>query len=124
MEDSENKYKNLEDRTFEFAKEIRTFVKTLEKTIANIEDSRQVVRSSGSIGAEYIEANDSLSEKDFIYRIRISRKEAKESTFWLKLINETNELIDNLKIESLINESYELRYIFSSILKKVTGSTK
>jgi four helix bundle protein len=83
---------DLEKRTFQFAKEIRVFVKTIEKTIANIEDSKQVVRSSGSVGANYIEANESLSKKDFIYRIKISRKEAKESIYWLRLINETNNL--------------------------------
>lgn len=124
IEDSANKYTSLEDRTFEFAKEIRLFIKTIEKNIANFEDSKQVVRSSGSIGANYIEANESLSEKDFVYRIRISRKEAKETIFWLRLIKETNYLIDNAKIDFLIKECNELRSILSSILKKVTGSTK
>ena len=90
-QNSINKPYDLEERTFQFAKEVRLFIKTLEKTIANIEDSKQVVRSSGSIGSNYIEANEAFSKKDFVFRIKISRKEAKESTFWLRLINETNQ---------------------------------
>jgi len=85
-QNSKNKVYDLEERTFQFAKEVRIFIKTLVKTIANIEDAKQVVRSSGSIGSNYIEANESLSKKDFVFRIKISRKEAKESIYWLRLI--------------------------------------
>lgn len=77
---------DLEERTFAFAKRNRAFVKGLTETIANIEDARQLVRSSGSVGANYIEANESLSKKDFILRIKICRKEAKESRYWLRLV--------------------------------------
>jgi len=107
---------NLEDRTFEFAKSVRLFVKTLNRSIANLEDSKQVIRSSGSIAANYIEANESLSQKDFEYRIKICRKEAKETTLWLKLIHETNIISNEEEIHSLIKESIELRKILSSIL--------
>jgi len=116
--DSINKTYDLEERTFQFAKEIRLFIKNLDKTIANFEDAKQVVRSSGSIGANYIEANESLSKKDFIYRIKISRKEAKESIYWLRLINETNKIPSNNKPEELIQESTELKKIFSAIIEK------
>ena len=67
---------DLEDRTLAFASHVRAFVKGIKKTTANIEDSKQLVRSSGSVGANYIEANESLSKKDFIMRIKICRKEA------------------------------------------------
>ena len=70
---------DLEDRTLEFAKRVRALVKKLPRTIGNIEDGKQVVRASGSVGANYIEANESLSKKDFVMRIKICRKEAKES---------------------------------------------
>ena len=83
---------DLEERTFQFAKKVRLFVKTLPKTIANIEDGRQLVRASGSVGANYREANESISKKDFLMRMKISRKEAKESAYWLRLIHETNKL--------------------------------
>lgn len=78
---------DLEDRTFDFAKLVREFVKLLPKTLANLEDIQQVVRSSGSVGANYIEANESLSKKDFLMRIEICRKEAKESRYWLRLMD-------------------------------------
>ncbi len=109
---------DLEERTFQFSKEVRLFLKSLDKTIANLEDAKQVVRSSGSIGANYIEANESLSKKDFIYRLKISRKEAKESVYWLRLINETNNNSNNQKIEYLIQEATELKKIFSAIIEK------
>lgn len=107
-----------EERTFQFAKEVRFFIKTLEKTIANIEDSKQVVRSSGSVGSNYIEANESISKKDFVFRIKICIKEAKESVFWLRLINDTNHLLNKELVENSIQESTELKKIFSAIIEK------
>ncbi|RZJ56361.1 MAG: four helix bundle protein [Flavobacterium sp.] len=61
-------------------------MKKLPRTIQTIEDGKQLVRSSGSVGANYIEANESLSKKDFCYRVKICRKEAKESIYWLTLL--------------------------------------
>ena len=55
-------------------------------TLANIEDSKQVLRSSGSVAANYIEANDSLGSKDFAMHIKICRKESKESALRLRLM--------------------------------------
>lgn len=78
---------DLEDRTFEFSRRVRAFVKRLPRTICNIEDVKQVVRSSGSVGANYIEANEALGKKDFRMRIRISRKESKETRYWLRLLD-------------------------------------
>ena len=109
---------DLEERTFQFAKDVRLFVKTLPKTIANIEDGKQLIKASGSVGANYIEANESLGKKDFLMRIRISRKEAKESAYWLRLIHETNELKNYDEAVRLIQEANELKKIFSSILEK------
>ena len=107
---------DLEERTFQFAKNIRIWIKTLPKTISNIEDVKQLIRASGSVGANYIEANESLSKKDFIFRIKICRKEAKECAFWLRLILETNENIQEEKTgKLLLQESIELKKIFSSI---------
>jgi four helix bundle protein len=109
---------DLEERTFQFAKDVRLFVKSLTKTIANKEDSKQLIRSSGSVGANYIEANESLGKKDFLMRLKISRKEAKESVYWLRLINETNNLTKADDVQKLIQEAIELKKIFSSILEK------
>ena len=109
---------DLEERTFQFAKAVRIFVKTLPKTIANIDDGKQLIRASGSVGANYREANESLSKKDFLMRMKISRKEAKESAYWLRLIHETNNLKNGDDAQSLMQEAIELKKILSSILEK------
>ena len=109
---------DLEERTFQFAKAVRLFVKTLPNTTANLEDGRQVIKASGSVGANYREANEALSKKDFIMRIKICRKEAKESAYWLRLINETNDLNNADEARRLIQEANELKKIFSSIIEK------
>ncbi len=108
---------DLEERTFEFAKRVRIWFKKLKMSIQNAEDGRQLIRSSGSVGANYIEANAALGTKDFLMHLRISRKEAKESTFWLKLMDAEDTILDQERNE-LIQESTELRNIFSSILSK------
>tara|TARA_R110002050_G_scaffold221360_2_gene357142 strand:- start:348 stop:704 length:357 start_codon:yes stop_codon:yes gene_type:complete len=113
-----NKPYDLEERTFLFAKDIRIFIKTLKMTPANIEDAKQLIRSSGSIGSNYIEANEALSKKDFKFRVKISRKEAKETVYWLRLINETNELPNQEEAKLLIQEAIELKKILSAIIEK------
>ena len=104
---------DLEGRTLAFARDVRNFVRLVTKDIANIEDGKQLVRSSGSIGANYIEANESLSKKDFVMRIKISRKEAKESVYWLELIL-ANDSLEKERIR-LSNEATELMKILSAI---------
>jgi four helix bundle protein len=113
-----NKKYDLEERTYQFAKNVAVFCKKLPKTVSNIEYTKQVIRSSGSVGANYIEANESLSKKDFIMRIKICRKESKESAYWLRLVTNINfeEFIKEGK--SLFNEALELKKIFSTILDK------
>lgn len=118
MENKKKPIYDLEERSFQFAKDVRLFVKTLPKTIANIEDSKQVVRSSGSVGANYIEANEAFSKKDFVFRVKISRKEAKESAYWLRIIIETNDLGNNDIGVKLFNEATELKKILSAIIEK------
>jgi len=109
---------NLEDRTLEFARRIRAFVARLKNTPANIEDGRQLIKSSGSIGANYIEANEALSKKDFLMRIKICRKEAKESRYWLRLIDTDSKSELEREREALEAEASELTHIFGSIVTK------
>lgn len=111
----EKKY-DLEERTLSFAISIRDFVKTTPKSISNVEYARQLIRSSGSVGANYIEANDSLGAKDKLMKIRICKKEAKESIYWLKLIEGQAE-----EQQTLLNEATELMLILGAILKKLQG---
>jgi four helix bundle protein len=118
IEKPNSKQYDLEDRTFEFAKRVRAFVKRLPKTPANIEDGRQLINASGSVGANYIEANEALSKKDFLMRIKICRKEAKESRYWLRLIDtDGKELLEKERKDSE-NEARELTHIFDQIVTK------
>ena len=109
---------DLEPRTFEFAKNVRTFVGKLNKSTANLEDGKQLIRSSGSIGANYIEANESLGKKDFIMRIKICLKEAKESRYWLRLLDTPQDSDIQKEQAKLEKEADELLKIFSAILQK------
>ena len=113
-----SKIYDLEERTFQFTKNVCVFSRKIPKNAINIEYVKQVVRSSGSVGANYIEANESLSKKDFMMRIKISRKEAKESAYWLRLLVETNN--EKYKKEGILlyREAIELKKIFSSMIEK------
>jgi four helix bundle protein len=107
---------DLGERTKKFAKRVRAFIKDIPKTLANIEDAKQAIKASGSVGANYIEAEESLSKKDFAMRIKICRKEAKESKYWLELIESKEE--QTSEKENLIQEATELTKIFGSIVEK------
>lgn len=87
---------DLEERSYRMAKSCRKFVAALPKTSQTFEDGRQLIRSSGSVAANYIEANEALSRKDFKYRIKICKKEAKESILWLRLLGATQEEIEEM----------------------------
>lgn len=76
---------DLEERAFKFAKDCRDYVKKLPPTISNIEYGKQLIKASASQAANYIEANESLSKKDFKLRVKISKKETKECRLWLRL---------------------------------------
>ncbi len=108
---------DLEERTFQFAKTCTIFCRSLSRSLENVTYIKQLVRSSGSVGANYIEANESLGEKDFALHIKICRKETKESAYWLRLIAETNDSLPKEVASKLIQEATELRKIFSAILK-------
>jgi len=117
MKNSENgKPYDLEERTFQFAKASRSFVKELPRTIANIEDVKQFVRASGSIGANYIEADEAIGKKDFAMKIKICRREAKESSYWLRLIDTGDSL--SKQRDQLVVEAIELMKIFGAIVRK------
>jgi four helix bundle protein len=113
-----NKTYDLEERTLRFAIRARQYLRKLPKTVSNIEDGKQVIRSSGSVGSNYIEANEALSKKDFKLRIKISRKESKESSYWFKIIVANNDKQFNDEGNELIQEAEELKKIFCSILEK------
>lgn len=119
MINNQNTHKfDLEDRTLEFAKKVIDLLKQLPRNSINLEMTSQTVRSAGSIGANYREANDALGKKDFYMRMKISRKEAKETKYWLELVLHNNPSLKN-QTTPLLEENTELIKIFSSILNKV-----
>lgn len=115
-ENKNDKPYDLEERTFKFAKRSFSYFKNLPKNPVNIEILKQGIRSSGSVGANFIEANETLGKKDFVMRIKICRKEAKETIYWLKLSEP--EKVQEFERNYLMNEATELMKIFGSIIKK------
>jgi len=113
-----NNYKyNLENRTTEFAKRIVRLCRELYKNEINRPLISQIIRSAGSIGANYREANDALGKKDFLHRMKISRKECKETLHWLEIIEEANPHLSN-RMQNLKQETIELKKILSTIIIK------
>jgi four helix bundle protein len=108
---------DLEERTYLFARDCRLYIQKLTKTISNIEDGKQLVRSSGSVGANYIEVNEKLGDKDLTFRLKIARKEAKESKYWLRLLEDLNPDLNEIS-NLLFTEAEELRKILSVIITK------
>jgi four helix bundle protein len=109
---------DLEERTFQFGKACGLLIISLSRNFISIEIGRQLLRSACSVGAKYIEANESLGEKDFKMHLKICRKEAKESAFWLRMLKDIKVVENVNEINILIVESCELRNIFSSILNR------
>jgi len=93
-------------------------VKQLPKTIGNAEDVRQWVRASGSVAANWIEADEALSKKDFLMRVKICRKEAKESRLFLRLIDAGSSQNTASAPNKLAAEARELTLILSAIISK------
>lgn len=111
---------DLEQRTLEFSQQIKQYVLSLPRNVANLENGRQLIRSAGSVGANYIEANDALGQRDFLMRIRIARKEAKEARYWLELTDCASGQADIR--ENLINEATELIKILSAVLVRYNAN--
>ena len=117
MTKDKNKPYDLEDRTLEFAQEVIRLCKKVPRDVIGLRVIGQLVDSAGSVGANYREANEAVSKKDFVHRMKISRKECKESTYWLELLKEGNQgALEEIGI--LIKESQELRNIFTSIIER------
>ncbi len=109
---------DLEERTYGYTKDVFSLLNTCPKTNVNTEIIKQLIRSASSVGANYIEAKEALSKKDFGLRIKICRKEAKESAYWLRLLEISNpDSEKNRKL--LLSETDELLRIFAKIVEKV-----
>jgi len=117
MRKLEAKPYDLEKRTLEFSKAVIRLCVELPKKVVNSNVINQLLRAACSVGANYREANEKLSKKDFIHRMKITRKECKEASYWLELLLEANQTYSK-KIIEFIKESRELRNIFSAIIEK------
>ncbi|MDP2632079.1 MAG: four helix bundle protein [Candidatus Uhrbacteria bacterium] len=121
MAQNSKSYYDLEDRTLKFSQDVLAFTKTLPRTMINLELIKQFIRSSTSVGANYVEANEALGKKDFLYRARIARKEAKETRYWLRLIEVGAEHEEER--QKLYQEVTEIMKILGSIIvNRMKGS--
>jgi len=116
VQTSNTKQFDLEERTLRFAQDVNGYVRLLPKDLANQENAKQLVRSAGSVGANYIEANDSLSKKDFLMRIKIAKKECKEARCWILLTQPRHEQEPAKAV--LLDEATQLMKILGAILEK------
>jgi four helix bundle protein len=115
---------DLEERTYAFALEIRMFLRNTKWDPVSWTDIKQLLRSSGSVAANYIEAVESISDADSLYRLRVTKKEARESGLWLRLLNDCNPIDDNTHqaLHVLISETEELVKILASIIRKKSAT--
>ncbi len=109
----------LEERCHEFAKKVRSFCRKLRKDAGNIEDAKQLIRASGSVGANYIEANENVGAGDLRFRLKLCRKESKECMHFLGLIEVFGDIESEQERIILVNEASQLRKIFSTMVNKL-----
>ncbi|MFC1675257.1 four helix bundle protein [Candidatus Omnitrophota bacterium] len=114
-----NRY-DLEQRTLNFTQKVIAYIEKLPKGLVNQEINRQLIRSAGSVGANYIEANESLGKKDFFMKVKTCKREAKEARYWLRLSRPFEE--EKQRQSSLIQEATELMKIFGSIVEKASNN--
>jgi four helix bundle protein len=115
---------DLEERTYAFALEVRMFLRNTKWDPVSWPDIKQLLCSSGSVAANYVESVESISDADSLYRLRVTKKEARESGLWLRLLNDCNPIDDNTHqaLHVLISETEELVKIFASIIRKKSAT--
>src|SRR4051794_40736947 len=113
---------DLEERTEAFARRVRKFLRDLKPGPLDIDDARQLIRCSGAVGANYIEANDALSKKDFLLRAKIARREARECRFFLRLLDVADAPEAEITRQSLAQEAAELMNILSAMIRNAGGA--
>ena len=114
----------LENRCLQFAKRVRAFIRSVPNRTISFDERDQVARSSQSIGANYIEAREAVSRPDFLYRIKICRKEAKETAYWIDCLFDQKTFCEMPDIIFLKKEIHEIISIFSAIAITTEKSLK
>lgn len=114
---------NLEERTYAFALEIRLFLRNTLWYPVSWPDIKQLLRSSGSVAANYVESIEAISPDDCVYRLGLCKKESRESGLWLQLISDSNPIDPSIhrKLEALIAETKELVKIFVTMIRNKTA---
>ena len=113
--------KELEDRFHNYARGVRDYCTKLKWDVINKEYIKQVIRSSGSISANYTEASDDLGKADERMKLKLARREAKETIKWLDLtLTYSDRILENMKTD-LMNEGEQIRKILSAIILKLGG---
>ena len=123
MPNEKNPKYDLEERTAKFGEKIIEFVKEIPQNPITGPIINQLVKSGTSVGANYCEADDAETSRDFIHKIGICKKEARETKYWLRMVVKT---IPNLreKAKVLWQEAKELNLIFNSIINKIKNKGK
>lgn len=114
---------NIHERIFTFIVEVINLINKLPKTPTNLIFINQITRSVTSMGANDQEADGSNTKKDFIHGFTLVRKEAKETVFWLRIIDKTNPRFSN-ELNKLILEGNEIVAIVSAIIRNTAQNMK
>ncbi len=114
MNEFSNKHYDLEERTVKFSENVIDFIKNIKRNEIDYNIVIQLIRASTSIGANYHEANASSSKRDFRNKIYISKKEANETKYWLRLLKRCHPELEE-KIKVLSREAHEFHLIFQKI---------
>ncbi len=117
MPTGDKKVYDLEERTAIFAERVRDFCSKLPTNAANIEYIPQLLRAGSSPAANYIEANETIGEKDFKMKIKTCRRESKESAYWLRMVVTDGSTAMEEERSALRQEAREFIFIFTAILK-------
>lgn len=115
---SEKRENDLAERTFKFAVSTIKLLKSIKYSKENEVIRYQLAKSATSIGSNYEEAQGAYSKDDFKYKISICLREVRESNYWLRIIKETD-ILNSAELSVMVEESIELKKIFSSIMKKI-----
>ena len=109
---------DLEERTAKFGEEIIEFAKKISKNSVTVSLISQLVRAGTSVGANYCEADNACSKKDFVNKIALCKKESRETNHWLRMIVKAEEALKGEAWRHLAKEAQELNLIFAAIVHK------
>jgi len=114
MSNRVNSFNQLENRCLEFSLNVKSFCSDVKQDMIHQNYILQAIRSCAAIGSNMIEANEKLGENNLIHKMKIARKESKETIYWLHHFDESEER------DFLIDEADQLQKILSSIISKLS----